>query len=64
MRVLGLRVVRQDGGALGWGNAVRRFFGLFAAFLFLYIGVVWVAFDSRKRGWADLVGDTLVVRTS
>ena len=64
MRALGLRVVRQDGGALGWGNAVRRFFGLFAAFLFLYIGVSWVAFDSRKRGWADLVGDTLVVRTS
>ena len=63
MRLAGLRVVREDGGAIGWSNAVRRFFGLSAAFLFLYAGVIWVAFDSRKRGWADIVGGTLVVRT-
>jgi uncharacterized RDD family membrane protein YckC len=64
MRAIGLRVVREDGGAIGWGDAVLRFCGLLAAFLCLYLGVIWVAFDPRKRGWADLVGGTLVVRTS
>jgi uncharacterized RDD family membrane protein YckC len=64
MRMVGLRVVRSDGGRIGWSNAIRRFFGLVAAFLCLYVGVIWVAFDPRKRGWADLIGGTLVVRTS
>jgi uncharacterized RDD family membrane protein YckC len=63
MMLLGLHVVRDvDGGKISWGNAVLRFVGLFAAFACIYIGVIWVAFDSRKRGWHDKIGGTVVVR--
>lgn len=64
MMMVGLRIVREaDGGKLLWGSAVLRFIGLLVAFACIYIGVIWVAFDARKRGWADLVGGTVVIRT-
>jgi len=63
MMLLGLHVVRNvDGGKISWGNAVLRFVGLFVAFACLYIGVIWVAFDSRKQGWHDRIGGTVVIR--
>jgi uncharacterized RDD family membrane protein YckC len=63
MALLGLRVVRYaDGGKISWGTAVLRFVGLLVAFACIYIGVIWVAFDSRKRGWHDKIGGTVVVR--
>ena len=59
----GLRVVRNsDGGKITWGNAILRFIGLIVAIVALFIGVVWVAFDSRKRGLHDVIGRTVVVR--
>jgi uncharacterized RDD family membrane protein YckC len=29
----------------------------------LFIGILWVAFDSRKQGWHDKIAGTVVVRT-
>jgi uncharacterized RDD family membrane protein YckC len=26
------------------------------------IGVIWIAFDKRKRGWHDMLAKTVVVR--
>jgi uncharacterized RDD family membrane protein YckC len=63
MMLLGLHVVRDvDGGKISWGNAVLRFIGLLVAFACIWIGVIWVAFDSRKQGWQDRIGGTVVVR--
>jgi uncharacterized RDD family membrane protein YckC len=63
MMPFGLRVVRNsDGGKLTWGNAIGRFIGLTFAIAFFMIGVIRVAFDSRKRGSHDMFGDTVVVR--
>jgi uncharacterized RDD family membrane protein YckC len=63
MMPFGLRVVRNDdGGKLTWSNVILRFIGLFVAFVVIFIGVIWVAFDSRKRGWHDMIGSTVVVR--
>jgi uncharacterized RDD family membrane protein YckC len=64
MRVLGLRVIRENGGDVTLTVAVRRFLGLFVAFACLLLGVVWVVFDAHKRGWADLLSGTVVVRTA
>ncbi len=61
--VLGLRVVRQgDGGPIGWGTAIIRYIVLYVGFAVFYLGVIWVAFDDRKRGWHDLAASTLVVK--
>jgi uncharacterized RDD family membrane protein YckC len=63
MMLCGLRVVRNaDGGKITWGHATLRFVGLCVAFACVYIGVIWVAFDARKRGWQDVIGGTAVIR--
>jgi uncharacterized RDD family membrane protein YckC len=63
MMPFGLRIVRNaDGGKITWGNAILRFIGLIVAFACILIGVIWVAFDARKRGWHDMIGGTVVIK--
>jgi uncharacterized RDD family membrane protein YckC len=63
MKLFGLRVVRNsDGGRLGFGGAVLRLAGFSIACLPLYLGLIWVAFDARKRGWHDLIAGSAVIR--
>ena len=63
MKLFGLRVVRNsDGVRLGFGGAVLRLVGFSIACLPLYLGLIWVAFDSRKRGWHDVIAGSAVIR--
>ncbi len=63
MSLLGLQVVRdKDGGSISWGKALIRYIGIVISTLALFIGLIWVAFDSRKRGWHDLMAGTVVIR--
>ncbi len=60
---LNLYVVNAaDGGKITWTQAVLRFIGLIISFIVIFIGVIWVAFDARKRGWHDMIANTVVVR--
>lgn len=62
-RIFGMRVVDANTGQpIGIGKALLRYVGLFISFLVCFIGVIWVAFDARKQGWADKIAGTLVVR--
>ena len=64
MRLLGLKVVQQEDLATpGIVTAIVRWFGLWVAFAFCFLGVIWVAFDPRHQGWQDKIARTLVVRT-
>jgi uncharacterized RDD family membrane protein YckC len=63
MAPFGLRILRStDGSRLRPGRAVVRFLGLLLSFFALFIGVIWVAADSRKQGWHDKLAGTVVVR--
>lgn len=63
MSLLGLQVVRDsDGGPISWGKALLRYVGIVISTIALFIGLIWVAFDSRKRGWHDLMAGTVVIR--
>jgi uncharacterized RDD family membrane protein YckC len=61
MRLLRLRVIREDGSELGVLGAFIRWLGLWLSFVVCFIGVIWVAFDSRHQGWHDKIARTLVV---
>jgi uncharacterized RDD family membrane protein YckC len=63
MMPFGLRIVRNaDGGKLTWGNVILRIIGWIVSSAVLDIGFIWAAFDSRKRGWHDMIGGTVVIR--
>ncbi len=52
---------KTGGKATTW-QLVIRYIGYFIASIPLFIGIIWVAFDSRKQGWHDKIAGTVVVR--
>ncbi len=62
-RIFRLRVVDANTGQrITIGKALLRWVGLLVSFLVCFVGVIWVAFDSRKQGWADKIAGTLVLQ--
>jgi uncharacterized RDD family membrane protein YckC len=63
MMPFGLKIVRNaDGGKLTWGNVILRLIGWYISGLVFALGFIWAAFDSRTRGWHDMIGGTVVIR--
>jgi uncharacterized RDD family membrane protein YckC len=62
MKLLHIRVVRDaDGGPIGWGTAMMRLLGYWINGIVLYIGFAWILVDKRRRGWHDLIANTVVI---
>jgi uncharacterized RDD family membrane protein YckC len=59
---LGLKVVRPDGSAVGYGRALARWAASILSGLILGIGYIMIAFDSEKRGLHDMICDTRVIK--
>ncbi|MGH2489765.1 MAG: RDD family protein [Candidatus Limnocylindria bacterium] len=63
MMLFGLRVARDtDGAKPGLARSLLRYVGYVLSWVALFIGFIWVAFDSRKQGWHDKIAGTVVVR--
>ena len=60
--LMGIKVVRSNGSSLTLGYAFLRYFGVIVCFLTLFIGFIWLAFDSHKQGWHDKIADTYVIK--
>ena len=59
--VLGLKVIRADGGPISFGLAVGRFFAAWVSGAILLIGYIMAAFDSEKRSLHDHICGTRVI---
>jgi uncharacterized RDD family membrane protein YckC len=62
MRALGIRVTGADRGRVTVGHGLWRLIGLGLSFLSLGLGFLLILVDDRRRGLADRVGGTLVIR--
>lgn len=60
--VLGIKVIRTDSSPITLGYAFLRYLGYIVSAMTLYIGFIWIAFDSRKQGLHDKIADTYVVK--
>ncbi|MBA3253185.1 MAG: RDD family protein [Burkholderiaceae bacterium] len=61
--LLALRVVdATTGNTLSVGQSLGRYLGYYVSTIPLLIGLIWVAFDSKKQGWHDKLAGTVVVR--
>ena len=61
-RVVGVRIVREDGGTLSLGGAAIRYLGLIISTLAIFLGLLWVIWDPKKQGWHDKMAGTVVVK--
>jgi uncharacterized RDD family membrane protein YckC len=61
-RMLGLRVVRADGGRIGAGRVIGRHFAEQVSGIVFLAGYVMAAFDDEKRSLHDYMCDTRVVK--
>ena len=44
------------------GQYIGRYFAYYLSMLPLFLGFLWVAFDSRKQGWHDKLAGTVVIK--
>lgn len=62
-RIFRLRVVDANTGQrISFGKALLRWLGIVIASAVCLVGLIWVAFDSRKQGWADKIAGTYVLQ--
>lgn len=62
MRLLKMRVVDVYGERPSGGRCVARCAGYLAGVATLFLGFLWIGFDSEKRGLQDWIAGTYVVR--
>jgi uncharacterized RDD family membrane protein YckC len=56
-----LRVEREDGRLLTWGDTLRRLAWALLALLPLGLGYAWILVDPQRRAWHDRLSGTRVV---
>ena len=62
MKLMRIKVVRDARRRpRSVGQAILRLIGFWVSTLVFYIGFIWIFIDSRRRGWPDLFGGTIVV---
>jgi uncharacterized RDD family membrane protein YckC len=62
MRVLKLRVIDVYGEAPSPARCAVRCLGYLASAATLFLGFLWIGFDSEKRGLQDWIAGTYVIR--
>lgn len=64
MAGFGVRVVSKDGGgSIGYGRAAVRWLVSIVSWLVIFIGYLWMLWDSEKQCWHDKAANDVVVRT-
>jgi uncharacterized RDD family membrane protein YckC len=58
--ILGLKVVRSNGGKVSFGRSLLRFFAYWVSALPLFLGFLWVLWDPHRQGWHDKIAGTQV----
>lgn len=60
--ITGIKIIRTDSSPVTWKYAFLRYLGCIVSTIILFIGFIWIAFDSRKQGLHDKIADTYVVK--
>lgn len=61
-RVVGLKVVDENGNRISFGRATGRYFAEILSGLILLIGYMMVGWTKRKQGLHDMIASTYVVK--
>ncbi|MBF0213709.1 MAG: RDD family protein [Magnetococcales bacterium] len=61
-KMLGFKVVDEQGRRIGFGKANGRYWSKLLSMLLLFVGFIMVAFTERKQGLHDKIAGTFVVK--
>ena len=61
--ILGLKVEQTGGARISFWRALLRFVGYWISALPLFLGFLWVIWDSDREGWHDKIASTRVLYT-
>ena len=62
-RLLGLRVVKDDGSAIGWGGSIiRNILRIIDGLVFYLVGAIIIWNTQRRQRLGDILAHTVVVR--
>lgn len=61
MRAWRLRLLRNDGKPLSWGDCLKRFLAAVLSLLPLGLGLIWILLDSDNLAWHDRLSKTRLV---
>jgi uncharacterized RDD family membrane protein YckC len=56
-----LRIEHEDGGALTWGDTVRRLAAAVLSWLPFGLGYLWILIDPQRRAWHDRLSGTRIL---
>lgn len=61
-----IKVVNEsDGSVPGYGPAfLREVIGKFISSMVLFLGYLWMIWDSKKQGWHDKISHTVVIKVN
>ncbi|MGD6818285.1 RDD family protein [Metabacillus sp. 113a] len=62
-KLLGLKIVNENGGRLTPGAAILRYVGQIISAIILYIGFIMAGFTDRKRALHDMLARSYVVKS-
>jgi uncharacterized RDD family membrane protein YckC len=60
--VLGLKVVRPDGRPASFLVSLVRALAAAFSMIVLFLGFLWIAWDTEKQGWHDKIAGTVVLK--
>jgi uncharacterized RDD family membrane protein YckC len=64
-RLVGIRVIDfANGGPIGFGRAVIRYFGRFVSAIACLLGFFWMLWDKERQTWHDKFANDVVVPVS
>lgn len=62
--LLGIRVIKADGGPIGTTDAVIRLFSYQISAMVLWAGFLWAIVDRKNQSWHDKLARTYVVKSA
>lgn len=62
-RAMAIRIVKESGDPVDFATAIVRYIGYMISSIVLFLGFIWVIFDSKKQGWHDKIAKTYVIKT-
>ncbi|MCU7942359.1 MAG: RDD family protein [Candidatus Thiodiazotropha sp. (ex Cardiolucina cf. quadrata)] len=61
MRAWRLKLIRMDGGDVGWSDALKRHFAALFSILVFGLGFIWILVDPQRLAWHDRLSKTRLI---